>query len=58
MVNRCPVLSSATIEREMAGLTAVIELLAQPRGQFVQYLARIDGRVVTLIEGEDQLQLA
>ena len=41
----------------MTGFAVVIQLLAQAGRQFGVDLARVDGPVVSLVDGEDQFQL-
>ena len=42
----------------MPGLELVVELLAQPRGDFCQDLAGIDGRVHACVDREHDAELA
>ena len=45
------------VDRDVPGLAIVIQLLAQTRRQFGVDVGRVDGAVVTAVDGEHQLEL-
>ena len=51
------VLQHVGIERHVVGFAPVIQFLVQPVRQFGMDFRRVDGPVVTPVEGEDQFQL-